>query len=173
MSTPIRAAPVQAGRRWAILAVILAAAVLDLLDATITNLAAPTIAADLGGGEALIQWLGAGYALALGVLLVLGGRLGDKYGRRRLFLIGISGFTIASVACGVAGDAGTLIVARMIQGAFGSLMIPQGFGIVGAVFPRDQLGKAFSAFAPPLGASIACCGLVRPLPRKAHAHHSH
>ncbi|MEV4108474.1 MFS transporter [Nonomuraea sp. NPDC049695] len=153
MSAPIRAAPVQAGRRWAVLAVILASAVLDLLDATITNLAAPTVAADLGGGETLIQWLGAGYALALGVLLVPAGRLGDKYGRRRLFLIGIGGFTIASVACGVAGSAGALIAARIVQGAFGALMIPQGFGIVTAAFPRDQLGKAFSAFAPTLGAS--------------------
>ncbi|MFD1545130.1 MFS transporter, partial [Nonomuraea guangzhouensis] len=73
MSTLIRASPVRADRRWAVLAVILAAAVLDLLDATITNVAAPTIAADLGGGAALIQWLGAAYALALGVLLVVGG----------------------------------------------------------------------------------------------------
>jgi MFS family permease len=66
--------------RWAILAVVLAADVLDLLDATSTNIAAPTITADLGGGAGLVQWLGASYALALGVLLVPGGRLGDKYG---------------------------------------------------------------------------------------------
>ncbi|MFG1683647.1 MFS transporter [Nonomuraea sp. NPDC049269] len=153
MSTLIRASPARADRRWAVLAVILAAAVLDLLDATITNVAAPTIAADLGGGAALIQWLGAAYALALGVLLVVGGRLGDRYGRRRLFLLGITGFTLASVACGLAVDPGTLIGARLVQGGFGALMIPQGFGILGAVFPRDQLGKAFSVFAPGLGVS--------------------
>ncbi|HUR04875.1 MAG TPA: MFS transporter [Nonomuraea sp.] len=151
MSTLIRASPVRADRRWAVLAVILAAAVLDLLDATITNVAAPTIAADLGGGAALIQWLGAAYALALGVLLVVGGRLGDRYGRRRLFLLGITGFTLASIACGLAFSPGTLIGARLVQGGFGALMIPQGFGILGAVFPRDQLGKAFSVFAPGLG----------------------
>ncbi|SEH01388.1 drug resistance transporter, EmrB/QacA subfamily [Nonomuraea solani] len=150
----IRASPeTTTGGRWAVLAVVLAAAVLDLLDATITNLAAPAITADLGGGQALVQWLGAGYALALGVLLVTGGRLGDRYGRRRVFLTGLTGFTLASIACGLAGDPGTLIAARIVQGAFGALMIPQGYGILAATFPRDQLGKAYSLFAPALGAS--------------------
>ncbi|MFE9838376.1 MFS transporter [Streptomyces sp. NPDC005551] len=139
--------------RWAILAVVLAADVLDLLDATITNIAAPTIARDLGGGPALIQWLGASYALALGVLLVVGGRLGDKYGRRRLFLAGLAGFTAASLACGLAVNPGTLVVARLAQGAFGALVIPQGFGILGAAWPRDQIGKAFSLFGPVMGLS--------------------
>lgn len=111
--------------RWAILGVVLAADVLDLLDGTITNIAAPTIARDLGGGTTLIQWLGASYALALGVLLVLGGRLGDKYGRRRLFLTGLAGFTAASVACGLAPTPGTLVAARLLQGAFGALVIPR------------------------------------------------
>ena len=149
----IRASLETPGRRWAVLAVVLATDVLDLLDGTITNLAAPTIAADLGGGQALVQWLGAGYALALGVLLVTGGRLGDRYGRRRVFLTGLAGFILASIACGLAGNPGMLITGRIVQGAFGALMIPQSFGILGAVFPRDQLGKAFSLFAPALGAS--------------------
>ncbi|MFJ7969248.1 MFS transporter [Streptomyces sp. NPDC096324] len=139
--------------RWAILGVVLAADVLDLLDGTITNIAAPTIAHDLGGGTALIQWLGASYALALGVLLVLGGRLGDKYGRRRLFLTGLAGFTAASVACGLAPTPGTLVAARLVQGAFGALVIPQGFGILGATWPRDQIGKAYSLFGPVMGLS--------------------
>ncbi|MBE8476939.1 MFS transporter [Streptomyces justiciae] len=139
--------------RWAILAVILAADVLDLLDATITNVAAPTITADLGGGPALVQWLGAAYALALGVLLVPGGRLGDKYGRRRMFLIGLAGFVAASLACGLAPTPATLVAARLIQGAFGALVIPQGFGILGATWPRDQIGKAFALFGPAMGLS--------------------
>ncbi|MCX5377045.1 MFS transporter [Streptomyces sp. NBC_00091] len=138
-------------RRWAVLAVVLFAAVLDLLDATITNIAAPAIAADLGGGEALVQWLGAAYALSMGVLLVVGGRLGDKYGRRRLFLTGLTGFTLASVACGLATGPASLIGFRLLQGAFGALVIPQGFGILGAVFPREEIGKAFRVFAPCLG----------------------
>ncbi|MCX5332327.1 MFS transporter [Streptomyces sp. NBC_00140] len=145
--------PLPARTRWAILAVILAADVLDLLDATITNIAAPTITADLGGGPGLVQWLGASYALALGVLLVPGGRLGDRYGRRRLFLLGLAGFVVASLACGLAPDPTTLVVARLAQGAFGALVIPQGFGILGATWPRDQIGKAFSLFGPAMGLS--------------------
>ncbi|QDQ15732.1 MFS transporter [Streptomyces spectabilis] len=158
MTTTVTAPPAPAGvlppaRRRAVLAVVLAAEVLDLIDATVTNLAAPTITASLGGGPALIQWLGASYALALGVLLVVGGRLGDKYGRRRVFLTGLAGFTVASVACGLATGPAPLVAARLVQGAFGALLIPQGFGILGAVFPRDQIGKAFSAFGPVLGLS--------------------
>jgi EmrB/QacA subfamily drug resistance transporter len=142
--------------RWIILAVVLLADVIDLLDASITNIAAPTIAGNLGGGPALVQWLGASYALSMGVLLVPGGRLGDKYGRRRMFMIGVTGFTLASIACGLALSPATIIVARLAQGAFGALLIPQGFGIIGAVFPREQLGQAFSAFGPIMGLAAVC-----------------
>ena len=145
--------PLPARARWAVLAVVLAADVLDLVDSTITNIAAPTITRDLGGGPAHDQLLGASYALPLGVLLVPGGRLGDKYGRRRLFLIGLAGFVAASLACGLAPDPTVLVVARLAQGAFGALVIPQGFGILGATWPRDQIGKAFSLFGPVMGLS--------------------
>ncbi|MFJ8506933.1 MFS transporter [Streptomyces avermitilis] len=145
--------PLPARTRWAVLGVVLAADVLDLLDSTITNIAAPTIAADLGGGTALVQWLGASYALALGVLLVLGGRLGDRHGRRRLFLAGLGGFTAASLVCGLAWNPQTLVVARLFQGAFGALVIPQGFGILGATWPREQIRKAYSCFGPVMGLS--------------------
>jgi len=138
---------------WIVLGIVLVADVMDLLDSTVTTIAAPTIAASLHGGQGLIKWLGASYALALGVLLVTGGRLGDRYGRRRTFLIGIAGFTLASLACGLAWDPASIIVARLAQGAFGALLIPQGFGILGSVFPREQIGKAFSAFGPILGLS--------------------
>src|SRR3984885_3061606 len=138
---------------WLVLGIVLVADVMDLLDSTITPIAAPTISSSLHGGPGLIKWLGASYALALGVLLVTGGRLGDKYGRRRTFLIGIAGFTAASLACGLAWDPASIIVARLAQGAFGALLIPQGLGILGAVFPRAAMGKAFSAFGPVLGLS--------------------
>jgi EmrB/QacA subfamily drug resistance transporter len=147
------APPLSARARWAVLAVVLAADVLDLLDATITNIAAPTITRDLGGGASLVQWLGASYALALGVLLVPGGRLGDKYGRRRLFLLGLAGFVAASPACGLAPNPTVLVVARLTQGAFGALVIQQGFGILGATWPREEIGKAFSLFGPVMGLS--------------------
>jgi len=139
--------------RWVILALVLAADVLDLIDSSITTIAAPTIARELHGGHGLIQWLSAGYALALGVLLVVGARLGDRFGQRRMFLIGVVGFTLASLACGLAWNPESIIVARIVQGSFGALLIPQGFGILTRIFPREEMGKAFSAFGPVLGIS--------------------
>ena len=136
-----------------ILAIVLLADVLDLMDSTITNIAAPTIVRELGGGESLIKWLGAGYALAMGVLLVVGGRLGDRYGQRRMFLIGIAGFTLASLWCGLSVDPAMLIAGRLVQGGFGALLIPQGIGILLRAFSREQLPRVFSAFGPVMGAS--------------------
>jgi EmrB/QacA subfamily drug resistance transporter len=137
----------------AILAVVLIADILDLIDSTVTNIAAPSIARELGGGESLIKWLGASYALAMGVLLVVGGRLGDRYGKRRMFLIGMAGFTAASAMCGLAVDAPMVIVGRLIQGGFGALMLPQGISILMATFSRPQLPRAFSIFGPAMGIS--------------------
>lgn len=138
---------------WAILGLVLLADALDVIDATVTNIAAPTIARELDGGESLIKWLGAAYMLAMGVLLVVGGRLGDKYGQRRLFLIGISGFTLASAVAGFAPGPAPLIVARVAQGAFGALLIPQGMSIMMKTFGGDLLAKAFALFGPVLGLS--------------------
>jgi EmrB/QacA subfamily drug resistance transporter len=140
-------------RLRAILAIVLLADILDLMDSTVTTIAAPTIAHHLGGGDSLIKWLGAGYALAMGVLLVVGGRLGDRYGRRRIFLLGIIGFTAASAMCGLSIDSPMIIVGRIIQGGFGALMIPQGISILMASFSRPQLPRAVSAFGPAMGAS--------------------
>jgi EmrB/QacA subfamily drug resistance transporter len=143
-----------------ILAVVLIADVLDLMDSTITNIAAPTIVRDIGGGEVLIKWLGASYALAMGVLLVVGGRLGDRYGKRRIFLIGIAGFTLASLGCGLAADPTMLVAARLVQGGFGALLIPQGIGILIGAFSREQLRGAVSAFGPVMGASAVLGPIV-------------
>ena len=126
--------------------------VLDLMDSTITNIAAPTIVRDIGGGESLIKWLGASYALAMGVLLVVGGRLGDRYGKRRMFLIGIAGFTVASLAARPRVDPAVLIVARLVQGGFGALLIPQGIGILIGTFNREQMRTAFSSVRAGVGA---------------------
>ncbi len=136
---------------WLTLLVVLIADGLDLMDATITNVAAPSIVADIGGGEGLIKWLGAAYALAMGSMLVLGGRIGDRFGQRRVFLIGMTGFTLASAAAGLSLDPAMLIAARVAQGGFGALLIPQGMAIMTKTFPRDVLAKAFSAFGPMLG----------------------
>jgi EmrB/QacA subfamily drug resistance transporter len=142
-----------------ILAIVLIADVLDLMDSTITNIAAPTIAGDIGGGESLIKWLGASYAVAMGVLLVVGGRLGDRYGKRRMFLIGIAGFTLASLACGLSVDPAMLIAGRLVQGGFGALLIPQGIGILIGSFSRAQIPRAVSAFGPMMGA----CAVLGPI----------
>jgi EmrB/QacA subfamily drug resistance transporter len=136
---------------WVILGLVLLADALDMIDATVTNIAAPTIARDLGGGEGLIKWLGTSYMLAMGVLLVVGGRLGDKFGQRRLFLIGMSGFTVASAVAGLSPDPALLLAARVAQGAFGALLIPQGMAIMTKTFSRDMLSKAFGLFGPLLG----------------------
>ncbi|MFJ8926365.1 MFS transporter [Streptomyces sp. NPDC102364] len=138
---------------WTVLALVLLADALDMIDSTVTNIAAPTIVADIGGGEALVKWLGSAYALAMGVLLVIGGRLGDKYGQRRLFLIGMTGFTLASALAGLSPDPALLIVARVLQGAFGALLIPQGMAIMTRNFSREQMSKAFGLFGPLLGLS--------------------
>ena len=142
--------------RWWILAVVLMAEVLDLLDATVVNVAAPSIRAELGGAVSTIQWIAAGYTVAFGVLLVIGGRLGDRYGRRRMFLIGAVGFTAASAVSALATSPEMLIGFRILQGALGAVMIPQGLGVIRSVFPADQVGKAFSAFGPVIGLSAVC-----------------
>lgn len=142
------------------LAVVLMADVLDLVDGTLTSIAAPAIARDLGGGPGFISWLGTAYTLALGVFLVLGGRLGDRFGQRRLFLIGMAGFTLSSLACGLSVNPGMLIAARLAQGAFGALLIPQGMAILTTTFSRAELGVAFSVFGPVLGLSAVAGPLI-------------
>ncbi|WP_306749854.1 MFS transporter [Saccharothrix yanglingensis] len=140
-------------RMWAILGLVLLADAIDVIDGTITNIAAPTIARELNGGESLIKWVGPAYMLAMGVLLLIGGRLGDKFGQRKLFLIGMGGFTLASAVIGFSPDPGLLIAARVAQGAFGALLIPQGMAIMTKAFDREMLAKAFGLFGPVLGIS--------------------
>jgi EmrB/QacA subfamily drug resistance transporter len=140
-------------KRWLILAVVLAAECMDLLDGMIVNVAAPAISRDLGASSTGLQWLVGGYALTFAIGLITGARLGDIYGRRRLFLIGVAGFTASSVLCGLAPTTGTLIAARLVQGLFAALLIPQGFGIIRQVFPPDEIGKAFGLFGPVIGLS--------------------
>jgi EmrB/QacA subfamily drug resistance transporter len=137
-------------RPWLGLSAILAATLMNLHDSTVSNVAAPSIRADLGGSLATLQWIAAGYSLALAVGLLTGGRLGDMFGRKRMLLIGVTGFMAASVACGVAMSPEMLIGARVLQGLFGALMIPQGFGLIRDLFGND-FGKAFAAFGPCIG----------------------
>jgi EmrB/QacA subfamily drug resistance transporter len=139
--------------RWIALFVILAAEVMDLLDALVTTIAGPTIRTDIGGPDSMIQWLGAGYTLAMAVGVVTGGRLGDLYGRRRMFLIGAAGFTLASLSCAFAQSPGMLITSRVCQGLLGAVMLPQGLGMIKEMFPPSETAKAFGAFGPVIGMS--------------------
>ncbi|MDA3147180.1 MFS transporter [Leucobacter sp. UCMA 4100] len=151
-ATPQHTTPPLAKRSmWLTLLVVLLADAMDLMDATIANVAAPSIVRELGASDRLIPWLGASYALALGSLLVLGGRLGDRFGQRRTFLVGLVGFIAGSALAGLSPSAGVLIAARVLQGAFGALLIPQGMAIMAATFPKPMLQKAFAVFAPMLG----------------------
>src|SRR3954454_18795370 len=108
-------------RRGLGLAVLLAGSFVTVLDALIVQLALPSIARDLDAGSAAIELVVAGYSLAYGVLLVTGGRLGDMFGRKRVYLIGMAAFTLASILCGLAPNAAMLVAARVLQGATASL----------------------------------------------------
>jgi len=136
---------------WLVLVVVVLADIMDLLDSSVANLAGPSIRADLGGGQVTVQWVLSAYTAAFALGLVTSGRLGDLLGRRRLFLLGMTGFTLASLACGLAPGVVFLIVARTLQGLFGSVMIPQGLALMKIVFPRQHLRRALIPVGPLMG----------------------
>ena len=140
--------------RWTVAIVVLAANTMDLLDATIVNVAGPSIRRELGAGANSIQWLSAAYTLAFAVFLIAGARLGDIFGRRRMFLLGLAGFTLFSAACALGQDMSMLIAFRALQGSFGALMIPQGFGMLKEVFDDEELGQATRLFGPATGLAM-------------------
>ncbi len=146
-------------RRWLGLFAILAASLMNLLDSTVGNVAAPVIRADLGGSLSTLQWIAAGYTLALAVGLLTGGRLGDMFGRKRMLMFAVAGFVAASLACAFAGSPETLIAARVVQGAFGAVMLPQCFGLMRDMFGAE-VGKAFAVLGPVIGLSIIAGPIV-------------
>ncbi|MBT2209292.1 MFS transporter [Actinomadura sp. NEAU-AAG7] len=140
----------------AALLVVLFGSFMDLLDATIVTVAAPAMARDLGAGDAQVQWTIAAYVLALGAGLITCGRLGDRYGRRRLFMIGLAGFMLTSALCALATGPEMLIGTRAAQGLTAGIMVPQVFGIIRASFAPGERAKAFGAYGAVQGlASVA------------------
>ncbi|MEW1698080.1 MFS transporter [Streptomyces sp. NPDC093249] len=137
--------------RWLILVVMIVAEIMDLLDASIVNVAGPALEESLGASAVGLQWVIGGYALTLGAGLVLGGRLGDRYGRRRMFLIGLTAFTAASLLCAIAPNIESLIAFRLLQGTAGAMLLPQGLGLLRENFSGPELTKAFAVFGPVLG----------------------
>lgn len=138
-------------RRWFALAIVMTAAFMDLVDVTIVNIAIPSIERDTGATFSQIQWITAGYALAFAAGLITGGRLGDIHGRKRLFLLGIGGFTLASALCGFAANPEMLVASRILQGAMAAMMVPQVLSIVHATFPAHERGKVFGLFGAIVG----------------------
>lgn len=142
----VREAQVGGRRASTALLVVLFASFMDLLDVTIVTVAAPSIASDLGASESQLQWLLAAYTLALGSGLITGGRIGDDHGRRRVFLVSLAAFGLASAACALAPSAPVLIALRALQGLAGGFMVPQVFGIIRASFEPAAMARAFGAY---------------------------
>lgn len=148
-------APLASARgRWLIAATVLGSGI-AFLDGTVINVALPTIGREIGGGLAIQQWVLDGYLLTLGALLLLGGAAGDRYGRRRVFLIGLVAFTAASLACGLAPSGGTLILARLIQGVGAAALVPSSLALIhGGIRPEDR-GRAIGLWAGMSGVASA------------------
>lgn len=142
----------RAGRRWPALFVVGLATFMDLIDVTIVNVALPTIQREFRAGYSMGQWLVAGYALAYAVSLISGGRLGDIKGRRKVFIVGVTGFTLASAVAGAAVGPELLIAARVVQGGFAGIMVPQAFALIATQFPPGrERTLAFSLYGALLG----------------------
>jgi len=146
-------------RRWVALAVVLIAGFMQLVDISIVNVAIPSIQRDLDATYAQIQWVLAGYQLAFAVMLITGGRLGDIFGRKRLFMTGMAGFTVASALCGLAQNPGMLIGSRVLQGLMGAIMFPQILSVIQVTFPPRERGTAYGMF----GATIGLATITGPL----------
>jgi len=148
--TPAAAPP------WAGLAVLLLAGFVTIFDLFVVNVAIPSMQTGLGASFAQISFIVAGYELAFGVLLITGGRLGDRFGRRRLFVFGMAGFTLASALCGLAPGSETLIAARVLQGLAAALLFPQVYASIRVNFDGNDRRRAFGLLGMTLGlAAIA------------------
>ncbi|GAB3266311.1 MFS transporter [Kineosporia babensis] len=142
--------------RWVLTAAVLGSAVVSL-DATVVNVALPTIGQDLDAGVAGLQWTVNGYALTLAALILLGGSLGDRFGRRRIFVLGVAWFGLASLLCGLAPNLETLVLARALQGVGGALLTPGSLAMISASFCREDRARAIGAWSG-LGGVAAAVG---------------
>ncbi|MGH3802141.1 MAG: MFS transporter, partial [Pseudonocardiaceae bacterium] len=128
---------------------------MSLLDVSIVNVALPSIAQSLDASVAQVQWVVSGYALAFGLVLVAGGRLGDALGRRRMFLVALTGFVLTSALCGAAPSAELLVAARLLQGVAAGMLTPQNSGLIQTLFRGPERGRAFGIFGATVGLSTA------------------
>jgi EmrB/QacA subfamily drug resistance transporter len=151
----------QAGypRRWLAAIVLIVGALMDMIDVTIVNVALPSIRRDLHASATQLEWVVSGYMLAFAATLIIAGNLGDKFGRKRLFLSGAALFGLASLAAGLSGSGAELIAARVVQGTAAAAMAPQVLATFRAIFGRAERGKAFGIYGAMLGFASAI-GLV-------------
>ena len=145
--------------RWVLLATVLGSGMV-FLDGTVVNIAIPVMGRDLHSGISGVQWVLDSYLVVLSALLLLGGSLGDRYGRRRVFAIGLSVFTASSVLCGVAPDLGLLIAARAVEGAGGALLVPGSLAILSSAFQAEDRRRAIGAWSGLAGISTAIAPLI-------------
>ena len=148
--------PAVASRRWWTLTTVALAQLMVVLDSTVVNIALPSAQADLGFSDGDRQWVVTAYSLAFGSLLLLGGRLGDLFGRKTTFIVGLVGFAVASVLGGLADSFGLLVAARALQGVFGALLAPAALGMLTTTFrdPKER-GRAFGIFGSIAGSGAA------------------
>ncbi|MFI6597227.1 MFS transporter [Nonomuraea sp. NPDC050536] len=143
-------------KKWAALAALLTAEALDVLNTTIVQVAGPSIHASLGGATSDIQWFGTAYTLPFALLLITGGRLGDIFGRRRVFRAGVTVFLLAALACAFSPSVGLLIGLRAVQGAAAALTIPQTIGLIKAMFRGPEMSRALGCIGPVMGLAAVC-----------------
>jgi EmrB/QacA subfamily drug resistance transporter len=146
-------------KSWALIATILGSGVV-FLDSTIVNLALPKISQGLHAHFSDLQWIADGYLLSLSSLILLGGSLGDIFGRKRMYLTGLAGFGIVSLLCGLSPSVGFLIAFRILQGIFGALLVPGGLAIINTNFPREERGAAIGRWSAWSGILAAIGPLV-------------
>ena len=146
-------------KRLALVAAIMGSFVAGL-DATVVNVALPAIERDLGGGLAGQQWVSNAYLLTLGSLILVGGSLGDLYGERRVFSIGVAGFGVVASLCAIAPTIEVLIAGRALQGVFGALLTPSALAVIIAIFPADERGAAIGSWTAWAGIAMVIGPLV-------------
>src|SRR6059058_6243679 len=160
----IVSAPADTSRRWFVLATVVAAQFMFGVDAFIVNVAIPTIARELNASSAQIEAVIAIYLIAYATLVVTGGRLGDIYGTKTIFIAGVAGFTVTSLWCGLAQSGPELILARLAQGATAALMVPQVLATLHLLFSDSSRARAFAIYGVVLGlagaAGFALGGLL-------------
>src|SRR3984957_9709024 len=142
-------------RRWLAAIVMIVGALMDMIDGPIVNVALPTIRRALAASATQLEWVVSGYMLAFAAALIIAGNLGDRFGRKRVFLTGVAVFGLASLAAGLSGAGGGLIAGRVVQGTAAAAMAPQVLATFRAVFSGAERGRAFSIYGAMLGAASA------------------